>query len=82
MSNFYSNERDILELVALLKEHNIRYAVVSPGSTNISFAQSLLYGPDFEVFSAAHPHNVQRKLQPALIGIMTYCLEAPVLVPI
>ena len=52
MSNFYSNERDILELVALLKEHNIRYAVVSPGSTNISFAQSLLYGPDFEVFSA------------------------------
>lgn len=52
MSNFYSNEPDILELVALLKEHNIRYAVVSPGSTNISFAASLRYDPDFKVYSA------------------------------
>ena len=52
MSNYYSNERDILELVSLLKEHHIHYAVISPGSTNISFAQSLLYGPDFKVFSA------------------------------
>jgi 2-succinyl-5-enolpyruvyl-6-hydroxy-3-cyclohexene-1-carboxylate synthase len=52
MGNYYSNERDILELVSLLREHHIRYAVISPGSTNISFAQSLLYGPDFKVFSA------------------------------
>ena len=52
MSNCYSNERDMLELVALIRQHHIRYAVVSPGSTNISFAQSLLYDPDIKVFSS------------------------------
>ncbi len=51
MSNYYSNEPDILELVALLKKHGIRKAVVSPGSTNISFAACLLYDKDFDVYS-------------------------------
>lgn len=52
MTNYYSNERDILELVALMKEHGVKRAIVSPGSTNISLAQSLLYDKDIEVFSA------------------------------
>ena len=51
MNNYYSNEPDILELVALLKAHNITKAVVSPGSTNISFAASLLCDKDFTVYS-------------------------------
>lgn len=49
--NCYSNEKDTLTLVKLLKEHGIHRAVISPGSTNISFAASLLYDPDFEVYS-------------------------------
>ena len=52
MPNYYCDEKDILQLVALIKEHNIKRAVVSPGSTNISFAACLLYDKDFEVFSA------------------------------
>lgn len=52
MNNCYSNEPDILELVALLKAHGIKRAIVSPGSTNISFAASIMYDPDFEVYSA------------------------------
>ncbi len=52
MSNYYTNEPDILELVALIKAHNIKRAIVSPGSTNISFAASLMYDPDIEVYSA------------------------------
>ena len=52
MKNYYSNEPDILELVSLLKAHHIKRAIVSPGSTNISFAASLMYSPDFEVYSA------------------------------
>lgn len=51
MGNFYTDERDILELVALLKAHSIKQAVVSPGSTSISFAESLLYDPDIKVYS-------------------------------
>ena len=50
--NYYSDEKDILNLVSLLKAHNIKRAIVSPGSTNISLAASLLYDPDFEVYSA------------------------------
>ena len=52
MNNLYCDEKDILQLVALLKEHNIKRAVVSPGSTNISFAACLLYDKDFEVYSS------------------------------
>lgn len=49
---YYCDEKDILQLVALIKAHNIKRAVVSPGSTNISFAACLLYDTDFEVYSA------------------------------
>lgn len=52
MENFYSNEPDILELVSLIKAHGIKTAVVSPGSTNISFAACLLYDKDINVYSA------------------------------
>ena len=51
MDNYYSNEPDILELVALIKAHGINKAIVSPGSTNISFAASLLYDSDIKVYS-------------------------------
>ena len=52
MSNYYTNEPDILELISLIKAHDIRRAVVSPGSTNISFAASLMYDKDIMVYSA------------------------------
>ena len=52
MENYYCDEIDMLHLVALLKAHNIKRAIVSPGSTNISFAACLLYDKDIEVYSA------------------------------
>lgn len=52
MENFYTNEPDILELVSLMKAHGVLRAVVSPGSTNISLAASLLYDKDIKVYSA------------------------------
>lgn len=52
MENFYSNEPDILELVALMKAHSVKRAIVSPGSTNISLAATLLYDKDIVVYSA------------------------------
>lgn len=51
MKNF-SSERSVQILVALLKAHGIRKAVVSPGTTNISFVASMQCDPWFELYSS------------------------------
>lgn len=48
---FYSNERNVQILIALLKANNIRKVVASPGSTNIPFVMSLQNDGGFEMFS-------------------------------
>ena len=48
----YPNELNTLILVSLLKEHNIKKIIVSPGTTNISFVLSVQNDPWFEVYSA------------------------------
>lgn len=48
----YANELNTLILVSLLKEHNIKKIIVSPGTTNISFVLSVQNDPWFEVYSA------------------------------
>ena len=52
MSHYYTDEINTLVLVSLLKEHNIRKIIASPGTTNISFVGSVQIDPYFEVYSA------------------------------
>ena len=51
MEKYYANERGVLILIALLKEHGIRRIIASPGTTNLSFVASLQCDPFFEMFS-------------------------------
>lgn len=51
MNKFYANERSVLILVALLKAHNIKRVIASPGTTNLSFVASLQSDPFFEMYS-------------------------------
>ena len=48
----YVNDLNTLILVSLLKEHNIKKIIVSPGTTNIAFVLSVQNDPWFEVYSA------------------------------
>lgn len=47
----YSKEENIQILISLLKEHNIRKIIVSPGTSNISFVASVQSDDYFEVYS-------------------------------
>ena len=47
----YTDKKNILQLTALLRAHNIRKIVITPGSRNIPLAQTFSQCPDFECFS-------------------------------
>lgn len=47
----YSNEKGVLYLVALLKEHGIKKIFASPGTTNLAFVASIQCDPFFEIYS-------------------------------
>ena len=47
----YSSEISVQYLVALLKAHNIKRVIASPGTTALSFVASLQYDPFFEMYS-------------------------------
>lgn len=47
----YANEKGVLYLVALLKEHGIKRVFASPGTTNLSFIASLQCDTFFEIYS-------------------------------
>lgn len=49
---YYSSERSIQLLISLLKQHNIKKIVVSPGATNLSFVASLQQDSWFEMYSS------------------------------
>ena len=53
MDTFYTSERNHQILIALMKAHNIRKVVASPGTTNISLVGSLQQDPFFEMYSSA-----------------------------
>lgn len=53
MQKFYSTEKSVQVVVALLKAYNIRKVIASPGTTNITFVASLQCDPFFEIYSAA-----------------------------
>ncbi|MBR1376803.1 MAG: 2-succinyl-5-enolpyruvyl-6-hydroxy-3-cyclohexene-1-carboxylate synthase [Bacilli bacterium] len=52
MEIHYTDEKNTLILISLLKSHNIKRIIVSPGSTNIRFAMSVQNDKFFEVYSA------------------------------
>lgn len=52
MEHYYTDEVNTLILVSLLKEHNIKKIIASPGTTNISFVGSVQFDPFFEMYSA------------------------------
>ena len=51
MIKFYSDDRNVQILVALLKAHGIHKIVVSPGATNIAFVGSCQHDSWFEMYS-------------------------------
>ncbi len=51
MNKAYSNEKNVQILIFLLKQHNIKKVVVSPGATNVTFVGSIQNDPYFEIYS-------------------------------
>ena len=51
MKKYYSNEKNVQILISLLKAHNIRKVIASPGTTNMSFVVSLQNDDFFEIYS-------------------------------
>lgn len=49
---YYTNERNVQIVIALLKAHGIRKVIASPGTTNITFVGSVQQDPWFEVYSS------------------------------
>ena len=49
--NYYSNEKNQLMLISLLKQHGIKYVVASPGGTNLSLVASFQHDPWFKLYS-------------------------------
>lgn len=51
MENKYTDEENIQILISLLKAHNIKKVIASPGTTNISFVASIQDDSFFEIYS-------------------------------
>lgn len=49
--NYYTSEINSQMLIYLLKRHGIKKIIISPGSTNLCFAQSVQQDEDFELYS-------------------------------
>lgn len=52
MNKYYTTERNIQIVIALLKAHGIKKIVTSPGATDVSIVASLQHDPFFELFSS------------------------------
>ncbi|MBR0092459.1 MAG: 2-succinyl-5-enolpyruvyl-6-hydroxy-3-cyclohexene-1-carboxylate synthase [Lachnospiraceae bacterium] len=52
MTGRYTTERNVLLLIALLKKHNVRNIIVSPGTTNITFVESVCSDSFFRLISS------------------------------
>ncbi len=51
MEQYYTDERNVQILIALMKEHGIKRVIASPGSTNVTFVGSIQQDPYFEIYS-------------------------------
>lgn len=51
MEQYYSDEKNVQILIALLKAHGIKRVIASPGSTNVTFVGSIQQDSFFEIYS-------------------------------
>lgn len=49
---YYTNERNVQIVIAILKEYGIRKVIASPGTTNMTFVASIQNDPFFEMYSS------------------------------
>lgn len=49
---YYTNERNVQIIIALLKAHGVKKVIASPGTTNITFVASLMHDGGFEIYSS------------------------------
>lgn len=52
MDTYYTNERNIQMLIVLMKSHNVKRIVASPGTTDVSLVASLQQDSYFEMYSS------------------------------
>lgn len=52
METNYTDERNVQIVISLMKAHNIRKVIASPGTTNITLVASLQQDPFFQVYSS------------------------------
>lgn len=52
MKTYYTDEKNVQILLALLKAHGIKKVIASPGTTNIAFTRSMQNDPFFDMYSA------------------------------
>ena len=57
MEHYYTDERNAQIVIALMKAHNIRKMIASPGTTNICLIASMQNDPYFEIYSAAEERS-------------------------
>ena len=50
-AKYYTNERNVQIMIALLKEHGIHRVIASPGTTNMTFVGSIQNDPFFHIWS-------------------------------
>ncbi len=53
MTRGYTSEKNVLMLISLLKQHNVKKIIASPGTTNLTLIGSIQFDDYFEVYSAA-----------------------------
>ena len=49
---YYTAERNVQIVIALLKANGIKRVIASPGTTNMTFVGSIQNDPFFEIFSS------------------------------
>lgn len=52
MEKYYTVERNVQIVIALLKAHGIRKVIASPGTTNMTFVGSIQQDPYFQIWSS------------------------------
>ncbi len=52
MNTYYTDEKNVQIMIALLKKHGIKKVIASPGTTNLTFVRSLQNDSYFQMYSA------------------------------
>lgn len=72
---YYSSERSVQILISLLKAHNIKKVIASPGTTNLPFIGSIMHDSWFEIYSSVD----ERSAAYIACGMSSECGEPVVL---